>query len=370
MLKRFLIAAIVLCSYMPSEAQRQLSSGHSANQYSDHAEVIVHTLHTLRQPGPWLWRRSLWWNSANIFEALLDHDSLSGHSSVKLCHRLYACNHLRFGGGFKNWAFDDEAWWAMAWIKAYDRTADKKYLKVSEGIFTDMASKAWDDKCGGGCHWMHHKQYKNAITNELFITLAANLAARHHSDTALRRYYLDWAVRGWTWLSQSGMRNTDDLYNDGLDDQCRNNRQWTWSYNQGMILGGLKQLYLLTGDRKYLNSAAETALSAIRHLSDTGGILTDPCGLGLTVNSVQFKGIFIRYLSELNQELKDPTINAFILHNADVVWGNAQDEKHRFDGFWAGPYRKWWGGATGTALDLMNAAIRADRFVSFQPKDQ
>ena len=352
-MKNFSVSLVFICCTLLASAQKINTA---KSQYICRGDTICQALSGIRHPGPHLWRRSLWWNSANIFEALLDHDRLTGHSSAKLCKHLYAANYLRFGRGFKNWAFDDEAWWAMAWLKAYDQTGEKKYLKIPEGIFADMAAKAWQDKCGGGCHWMRHKPYKNAITNELFIALAANLARRHNNDSTLRKYYLDWAIKGSQWLAQSGMRNDSALYNDGLDDSCRNNNGWTWSYNQGVILGGLKEIYLLTGDERYLLSAKQTALSAIEHLSDKGGILTDPCGLGLTVNSVQFKGIFIRYLSELNVILKDDLISGYILHNADGIWNNAQDGKHRFDGFWAGPYKKWWGGATGVALDLMNAA--------------
>ncbi len=33
-------------------------------------------------------------------------------------------------------------------------------------------------------------------------------------------------------VEASGMRNSDGLFNDGLDDACNNNGQTTWTYNQ------------------------------------------------------------------------------------------------------------------------------------------
>ena len=45
--------------------------------------------------------------------------------------------------------YDDEGWWILAWIKAYDLTNDNKYLKMAKITFSDMAL-GWDSVCGGG----------------------------------------------------------------------------------------------------------------------------------------------------------------------------------------------------------------------------
>jgi predicted alpha-1,6-mannanase (GH76 family) len=44
------------------------------------------------------------------------------------------------------------------------------------------------------------------------------------------------------------MINGDGLINDGLNAQGENNGQATWTYNQGVILGGL--VALVKGDRR------------------------------------------------------------------------------------------------------------------------
>ena len=42
------------------------------------------------------------------------------------------------------------------------------------------------------------------------------------------------------------MLNSQWLFNDGLTSACVNNNSTTWTYNQGVILGGLVNLYEIT----------------------------------------------------------------------------------------------------------------------------
>ena len=79
--------------------------------------------------------------------------------------------------GFVNTYYDDNAWWALAWIAAFDLTRDSRYLEAARTIFARNTA-AWDDSCGGGLRWHAKSTYKNAITNELFFTLAALLHQR------------------------------------------------------------------------------------------------------------------------------------------------------------------------------------------------
>ncbi len=72
------------------------------------------------------------------------------------------------------------------------------------------------------------------------------------------------------------MINSSGLVNDGLAGDCRNNHQTTWTYNQGVILAGLAQLYLATGDVSLLAEGERIARAAIRHLT-AGGVLQESC---------------------------------------------------------------------------------------------
>jgi hypothetical protein len=43
---------------------------------------------------------------------------------------------INAGGGFLNNYYDDEGWWALAWIAASDRTGNAHYLNMSGQIFS------------------------------------------------------------------------------------------------------------------------------------------------------------------------------------------------------------------------------------------
>ena len=304
-----------------------------------------------------LWKRGGWWNSANILEALVDFNRITHQDFKKCLNNIYVKNVHVFRGHFiMGHSFDDNEWWGLVWLKAYDMTGDKRYLRVAKGIFNDMVNRAWDGKCDGGIRWANDIWYKNAITNELFMELAARLALEP-ADSAQRGYYLQWAVKDWNWIKNSGMINKEQMINDGLNDKCVNNKGATWSYNQGVILGGLKDLYLLTGDSAYMKEVRALAYASMKHLANKDGILTDPGDKKPGGDKNQFKGIYVRYLAILNLQLKDSNIKDFILTNADYTWQHARNADNWIDFYWSGPYADWSSSAQGSAMDLMNAAL-------------
>lgn len=90
------------------------------------------------------------------------------------------------------------------------------------------------------------------------------------------------------------MINENNLINDGLDinsdGSCTNNGDTEWSYNQGVILGGLVELSRATGDSGYLSEATSIAEAAIEALSEDG-ILHESCEPNdCGADGSQFKG--------------------------------------------------------------------------------
>ena len=301
-----------------------------------------------------------WWNSANALETTIDHAALTG--SEEYLHLIGNTFERNAGGdsvnpnpNFLNELYDDEGWWALAWIKAYDLTGESRYLEMAKTIFEDMIG-GWDDVCGGGVWWSKERAYKNAITNELFLTIAARLHRRTSEDGA-GTVYLEWAEREWAWFAASGMINESSLVNDGLTADCSNNGQTTWSYNQGVILGGLTEMYLITGDADFLDRAQAIADAAVQELVTTGGILTDVCEPDCDDNGAQFKGIFMRNLSALYGATSAAAYRDFIARNADSIFENATSEHGEIGLVWyaafdqADPIRQ------SSGLDAVNAAI-------------
>jgi predicted alpha-1,6-mannanase (GH76 family) len=252
--------------------------------------------------------------------------------------------------GFVNEFFDDCGWWGLAWIAAYDLTGASRYLDTASAIFSHMVT-GWDDTLGGGVWWSAARDYKNAITNELFGLLAARL----HVRTG-RGEYLDWALRSWSWFAASGMTGASGLVNDGLTPDGRNKGATTWTYNQGVVLGFAAELHAVTGSDEYLRAGRRTASATLRALT-ADGILTEPVSGEPDGDAVQFKGIFVRNLRVFAEVADLDGYREFILANAASAWANARDEASDQIGFrWAGPFDRADAGRQSSALDLFNAA--------------
>jgi predicted alpha-1,6-mannanase (GH76 family) len=282
-----------------------------------------------------LWNTTGWWNAANCVEALVN--DIAANNDVQYLPTLTNTFHLNSSANFTDSYYDDEGWWANAWIRAYDLTGNATYLSMAKTIFADITN-GWDTTtCGGGVWWNKTHTYKNAIPNELFLTAAIRLHQRTPGDGGVGSYYY-WATNEWSWFKASTMLNTQNLINDGLTSSCTNNQETTWTYNQGVILGGLSDLYKVTGNTTYLAQAEAVANAAITTLVDGHGILRESCEPGCGGGDVpQFKGIFIHYLAYLYDEDHIPQYLAFLLNNAHSVWFNDRNSSDQLGLIWSGP---------------------------------
>src|ERR1017187_2612672 len=323
-----------------------------ATSFLADSAVGIRALQTWYMRDTGLWRTTIWWNAANAVTVLARYSKLSGSSEF----RAVIANTFKrnSGGKFLNEFYDDEGWWALAWAGAYESSHDARYLEMAELIFADMAT-GWDDTCGGGIWWKKGWHYKNAIANELFLSAAAKLANLVR-DAHRRAIYLEWAKREWQWFAASGMINPQNLVNDGLDSGCHNNHQNTWTYNQGVVLGGLSALGKETGDAKLMERAKSIAMAAISRLTDQDGILHDSCEPKCGADGVQFKGIFARNLAVLNSAAPELRFRVFLKTNAESIWRN-QDANHQFGVLWSGPSDPKNAATQVSALDALLAAV-------------
>jgi predicted alpha-1,6-mannanase (GH76 family) len=341
-LQRLLIVLLLACPLVRAQP---------APESLDHAASGVAALQNWYVKDTGLWQTTNWWNAANAVTVLVQYTRLSGSSEYRpVIENTFERNRKN---GFLNEFYDDEGWWALAWANAYETSRDTRYLAMAESIFADMAG-GWDNTCGGGIWWKKNKKYKNAIANELFLSLSAKLA-RISPDPARRATYLAWAQREWDWFAASGMINGDSLVNDGLDAACRNNQRTAWSYNQGVILAGLTDLAAQNGDRRLLERARSIALAAISRLSDKNGILHDVCEPRCGADGTQFKGIFARNLAVLHSAVPDPRFRAFLHANAESVWRN-HDADNRFGVVWSDASGPKDAATQVSALDVLLAA--------------
>ncbi len=304
-----------------------------------------------------LWKTTGWWNSANALTAVLDYQQATGDRSYEwIIANTYDKNIDAQGGNFTNDYIDDTGWWALAWIRAYDLTGDPRYLETAK-FDADYMWASRDEVCNGGVVWNINQRYKNAVTNELFIKVAASLHNRIPGDTD----YLGQALENWQWFKASGMINSENLINDGLDGTtCQNNGDVTWTYNQGIVLGALTELAEATDDPSYLAQAKVLAEASSRSsYLNPGGVLREPCETnGCGADGPTFKGVYVRNLGELNAELRGRPYQKYLDRQAKAAYGH---DRNRFDQYgvhWAGPIEALSAATQQSATEAQIAPLR------------
>ncbi|WP_322899521.1 glycoside hydrolase family 76 protein [Actinacidiphila rubida] len=289
---------------------------------------------------------SSWWNSAVALATVVDYMRQTGDTRYSwIVDRTYQVDRVAFPAGarssdpiegdFISRATDDSEWWALAWLDAYDLTHDARYLDEAVTI-ANYVNGLWDTStCGGGVWWDRERTYKNAVTNGLWVRLTAELHNRMSGDTL----WLGRATTAWNWFTSSGLINSSGLVNDGLTGSCANNGQTVWSYNQGLAIGAGVEIWRATGDAGALATARRLADAAVASPAlVTNGVLTEPCDTatsGCDDNGKQFKGVFMRYLQDLDA-VTGNAYHSFATTQANSLWNADRDSLDRFGERWAG----------------------------------
>ncbi|GGA40618.1 hypothetical protein GCM10010981_32280 [Dyella nitratireducens] len=293
------------------------------------------------------WFPSNWWNSAVALQTIGDYMQRTGDrrylsqldNTFKKNKGVFPAGVLQGEpslGNFTSQSIDDTEWWGLTWVEAYDLTRNPKYLAMAV-IIANYVYGYWDTStCGGGVWWSAARTYKNAVTNGLFIRLTAELHNRIPDD----KQWLARSRTAWAWFQRSGMINADGLVNDGLTNACTNNGQTVWTYNQGLAIGAGLELWRATRDPQILVAVRRLADSAIGpNALVIDGVLTETCdALDKTCSDdgEQFKGIFMRYWTDLVDTTHDRRYAAFLDIQAQSIWKNDRDAVGRLGTRWAG----------------------------------
>jgi predicted alpha-1,6-mannanase (GH76 family) len=294
------------------------------------------------------WQASENWQRFPIADALMDYQRRTGDRRWNA--KIAAAVRNR-SGLYLN---DDDLWAVIAHVHAWQIGHDPELLTWATANYARIVTEHWDDHCGGGLWWDRRHTYKNAITNELLLTASTRLYLATGQQA-----YRDWALRSWTWFASSTMIGPDGLVNDGLDAQCRNNGAPRWTYNQGVLLGGLDDLTAITGDPQYRSVAVKTALAATRTLVTTGGLLTEPSD-SLGADGPMFKGVFAFQLGHLLEVLPDgpdrAELRQWARRNGEAVWQLSAEGTGPIDGLWSGGSGQIGAAAQASAIDILLAA--------------
>ncbi|KAL2143352.1 hypothetical protein VTI28DRAFT_10531 [Corynascus sepedonium] len=311
-----------------------------------------------------IWSRpDPWWLSGVALTSVIDYMRKTGSNDymdqVNHIIQVQRTQYSQNGGDFRAESTDDTGWWALAMIRMYDLTGNSAYLNISIADEAYMYKYWTSSPCGGGIYVdIKTKTYKNAIANELYIKLAASLHNRIANDTK----YLTRAETAWSWFQRSGMIKNDNLISDGLasssNGACYNNRLPVWTYNQGVILGALVELYRATSLETYLTSARSIADAVLSNDGTTnpqlttnegsgdGGVLTeascrpDELAGGCNHDQQVFKGVLAYNLAELDDAVAaidgSRPYRAYLERNAQSAYVNAREPNtDLYDVSWA-----------------------------------
>ncbi|MCW3093827.1 MAG: glycoside hydrolase family 76 [Ferruginibacter sp.] len=230
-----------------------------------------------------------WWN-AHALDVLVDGYNRTKDNAYTLkMDALLDGMYKKNGNKYLNNFYDDMEWMALACLRAYDATKDVKYKNTAELLWLNIKT-GWTSVNGGGIMWEKNSpSSKNACSNGPAIILAVRL----YKLNAVKDD-LDWAKKIYAWQRQNLVESARGVVWDGYNNF---NETSLYTYNQGTWLGGALELYTITNDIQQLNDAVRNTNYVINDASkfSLAGILRGEN----TGDGGLFKGIFIRYLTQL-----------------------------------------------------------------------
>lgn len=244
-----------------------------------------------------------------------------------------------------NHFYDDMEWMQLACLRAYETYSNSTRWFDEAKQLMDWIWEGWneDDGSEGGIRWNHGDdgRGKNSCSNGPALIGMARLYQMTGDEQYLTKAHMicDWMM-------------THSRFDDGFvkDSPTNDNRGWTFSYNQGTWVGGLLEMYKITGDEKYRSIAVDLMDKCLfsRWYSPDGIMHEQGPGDGGL-----FKGIYIRYITNwvLSGKL-DPDRQyryaQYLMENARSLYGSAlikpdmkvmpnwKDRDERVNGGWNG----------------------------------
>jgi hypothetical protein len=324
-------------------------------------------------------------------------------------------------------AYDDAQWVVLEWlevIKLINKyqtylgpnadSSDIARFAHRAHVFYNIVQNQFDTSlCGGGLTWNPALlPYKNAITNELFLSSSIGMYLYFPGDNDTDPYpspsymsqtgkmlpalqsvsahdvtFLNNAVQEYRWFKGQNFTNAQGLIVDGFhvsagQTSCDERNEMVYTYNQGVLLSGLRGLWEATGEASYLtdgygyittviNATGWNAQndSAANEWAGLGrnGIMEDYCdSLGnCNQDATIFKGVYFHHLSLFCEPLPEQTAlipgithiapadlaaehrtrcasyTSWVEHNAHAAL-STRDANHRIGQWWGASY---YGGA-------------------------
>ncbi|KAI9685131.1 MAG: hypothetical protein M1822_004718 [Bathelium mastoideum] len=338
-------------------------------------------------------------------------DSLVNRYFDQIVHFYYA----QHAEGLTTQKYDDMQWVVLGWLEAikfinvhsalhYPLASSSNASANFSGqthvaefahrarLFYDLASNGYSTSlCGGGMVWdTTDVPYKNAITNELYVASSVGMylyfpgdnnpspsfvvnASSPCTDPTARTIarganstaplppaksrdpkYLQNAIKTFVWLTGINMTNSAGLYVDGFhltNTTCNQRSESLFTYNQGVLLSGIRGLWEATGNASYLNyghNLIHSTIAATGYNNNScaalgcKGILADTCDHNATCSQDDqaFKGVYFHH---------------FMLFCAPLPYGSTTTILEQQHAELCGSYEPWVQNNAAAAFSTRNA---------------
>ncbi|MCI3921104.1 glycosyl hydrolase [Paenibacillus sp. TRM 82003] len=270
-----------------------------------------------------------WW-MAHAVEALTDGLERTGDPLYAARLRtLYDGLLERNGGVWPNPLFDDMEWMAIGWLRAYRVTGEDDYKRAALDLWEDIRT-GWNEQMGGGIAWQKSQlDYKNTPANAPAVILAARLYTAFGDAE-----HIAWAEKIYRWLKKALIDPETGFVWDGMNrlGDGAIDKDWKFTYCQGVFIGAAVELYRITGEPAYLRDAERTWKAALEQLTRPDAPLFPAEGTG---DGGLFKGILARYAGQLAAESPDgAAVFEALTYNAETLWTEGRGPGTLFGGAW------------------------------------
>lgn len=257
-----------------------------------------------------------YWPQAHALDVLIDaYERTNDQTYRNYFDQWFEGVKIKNGNTFQNDYYDDMEWNALAILRAYDATKDEKFKNAALQIW-EYIKVGWNNNAGGGITWKKGMEYsKNACSNGPACILAARLYQKFGDESNK-----EWALKIYNWEKSTLFNTNNGIVYDNINSETGKIQEWIFTYNEGTFIGSAVELFKIFNEKAYLNDAVLAADYTISSLVDNSILKSEGTGDGGL-----FKGIFIRYFTQLiQQDRLDATAKKrylqFIKHNAETLW--------------------------------------------------
>ena len=258
-----------------------------------------------------------YWPNGHALDVLIDAYTRTNDTFYKnYINQWYDGIKNKNGNTFHNDYYDDMEWNALAMLRAYKATNDVRYKEAALQVW-EWIKEGWNSNAGGGISWAKgHEFSKNACSNGPACILAARLYQEFGDESNK-----EWATKIYDWEKSTLFNSNNGAVYDHIDSNTGAiQKNWIFTYNQGTFVGSAVELYKIFGEKAYLNDAVLAADYTVSTLVSNSLLKDEGTGDGGL-----FKGIFIRYFTELIlQDRLDASVKRryiqFLQYNAETLW--------------------------------------------------